>query len=182
MNPIAVLFLSFLKIGAFTFGGGYAMIPLIRDEVMKHSWMSMSELIDFIGIGESTPGPFAVNIATFIGFKKAGIAGSIAATAGVVIPSFIIILIIARFLSDYKDNEYVKGFMSGLSPAVVGSLFSAVLILAGNVFIADGKLTNMTGIAILAVLMVLRAVKKDLHPIMIVALSGLLGLLFGYAF
>ena len=91
-----VLFLTFFKIGAFTFGGGYAMLPLIQEEVLKKAWLSQQEIIDFIAVSESTPGPFAVNMATFIGSQTGGILGAVCATLGVVLPSFIIILIVAK--------------------------------------------------------------------------------------
>lgn len=100
------LFGVFFKIGIFTFGGGYAMIPLIQEEVMKYNWVdSYNSLIDFIGISQSTPGAFAVNIGTFIGFEQAGILGAIFATLGVVLPSFIIILIIAMVFKKFKETH-----------------------------------------------------------------------------
>ena len=89
------LFLSFFKIGLFTFGGGYAMIPLIQETVLNNNWMGLEKLIDFIAISESTPGPFAINMATFIGTTKGGFIGAVFSTLGVVLPSFIIILIVA---------------------------------------------------------------------------------------
>ena len=90
------LFLTFFKIGLFTIGGGYAMIPLIQEEVLQNHWLSFTDLIDFIAVSESTPGPFAVNIATYIGAETVGILGAVCATAGVVLPSFLIILLVAK--------------------------------------------------------------------------------------
>lgn len=95
-KTIVQLFLTFFKIGAFTFGGGYAMLPFIQQEVLKNGWMNDKELIDFIAISESTPGPFAVNASTFVGMQTAGVFGAVCATLGVVLPSFIIILIVAK--------------------------------------------------------------------------------------
>ncbi len=106
IRDLALLFFTFFKIGILTFGGGYAMIPMIEDEVMRHGWLdSVDTLLDFIAVSESTPGPFAVNIATFIGYSQNGIIGAIAATLGVVLPSFIIISIIARFYTRFSRNQ-----------------------------------------------------------------------------
>ena len=91
------LFLTFFKIGLFTFGGGYAMLPLMQQEVLANEWLSESEIINFIAVSESTPGPFAINMATYIGSETGGILGSVCATLGVVLPSFIVILLVARF-------------------------------------------------------------------------------------
>ena len=90
------LFLTFLKIGAFTFGGGYAMLPLIQDAVLQNKWSTQEEIIDFIAVSESTPGPFAINMATYVGSQTGGVLGAVCATLGVVLPSFIVILIIAK--------------------------------------------------------------------------------------
>ena len=103
-----LLFLSFLKIGTFTFGGGHAMIPFIQEEVLKHSWMSLEQLIDFIAISEGTPGPFAINIAKFVGFKLGGFWGALVATIGVIFTSFIIILIITKYFESHKENKLIK--------------------------------------------------------------------------
>ena len=124
-NLLFKLFYTFFKIGVFTFGGGYAMIPLITEDIMKNGWVdNINTLTDFIGISESTPGPFAVNIATFIGFEQAGILGAIAATLGVALPSVIIIIIIAKAFSKFQTNKYVVGFLKGVRPTIVGIIFS----------------------------------------------------------
>ena len=96
------LFWTFFQIGAFTFGGGYAMLPLIQEEVLKKGWLSEQALVDFIAVSESTPGPFAVNIATYIGSQPGGILGSVCATLGVVLPTFIVILIVAKCYEKFK--------------------------------------------------------------------------------
>ena len=108
------LFWTFLKIGLFTFGGGYAMIPLIQSEVLAKGWLSMEELVNFIAISESTPGPFAINIATYIGTETSGILGAVCSTFGLVLPSFVIILIVATAFMKFKENKYVDGVMNGL--------------------------------------------------------------------
>ena len=132
------LFWTFFKIGAFTFGGGYAMLPLIQAEVAAHGWMDAEELINFVAVSESTPGPFAVNISTFVGARLAGIPGAICATLGVALPSFIIILIVAKCFQRFKSSALVQGCMSGLRPAVVGLIATALLSVGQTVFFPDG--------------------------------------------
>ena len=95
------LFWTFFKIGAFTFGGGYAMLPLIQESVSAKGWLAMEELVDFVAVSESTPGPFAINIATYVGMETGGVFGAVCATLGVVMPSFIVILIVARFYQKF---------------------------------------------------------------------------------
>lgn len=130
------LFLTFLKIGAFTFGGGYAMLPLIQEEVERRGWISQEALIDFIAVSESTPGPFAVNISTYIGMEMGGIAGAVCATLGVILPSFFIILIVAKCFEKFKDSLVVKGCMTGLKPVVVG-LIGAAIITTGKPYFSQ---------------------------------------------
>ncbi len=113
------LFSTFFKIGLFTFGGGYAMISQIKENIVeKHKWLTDDELLQIIAIAEATPGPIAINMATFVGFKKKGVLGSAAATLGVILPSFIIIFIISLFAEAFKQNEYVKYAFSGIKAAV----------------------------------------------------------------
>ena len=116
------LFLTFAKIGLFTFGGGYGMIPLIQQEAVAHGWLDAETLVRYIGICESTPGPIAVNMATFIGSSQAGLAGSAAATLGVVLPSFIIILMIAAVLKTFRQNSFVQAALKGIKPVVAGMI------------------------------------------------------------
>lgn len=119
------LFLSFFKIGAFTFGGGYAMIAMIQAEAERQGWLTKEELVDFVAMNESTPGPLAVNMATFVGSRTGGVLGGICATLGVVLPSFIIILIVAKCYEKFKSSKAVNGAMSGLKPAVIGMIATA---------------------------------------------------------
>ena len=127
------LFCSFFRIGAFTFGGGYAMIPLIhREAVENHSWVDDQQILDIIAIAESTPGPIAINSATFIGYKVAGVAGSACATLGVVLPSFIIISIIAVFFAAFKEIQWVDWAFRGIRSAVVVLMVGAVVKLKKN--------------------------------------------------
>lgn len=117
---LAQLFLVFLKIGAFTFGGGYAMIPLIQREVVENKkWLSDKDISDIIAIAETTPGPIAINAATFVGYKTKGVKGALAATIGVVLPSFLIIVLVATLLKDYMHYEIVEDAFWGVRIAVI---------------------------------------------------------------
>lgn len=173
----AKLMLEFLIIGAFTFGGGYAMIPLIQQAVLNNGWLSEQQLVDFIAVSESTPGPLAVNMSTYVGMRTAGIGGAVAATLGVVLPSFVIILVISRFYKKFQDSRLVKGCMSGLRPAVVALMTVAVLSVAGSAFntsdIISGE--NIVNLVIAAVAGFLCYKKK--HPILIIGISAVMGVL-----
>lgn len=186
MTVLLQLFWTFFKIGLFTFGGGYAMIPLIREEVVSTGLISEALFIDFIGISESTPGPFAVNMATFIGTQTGGIFGAIFATLGVVLPSFLIILLIARFGSKIIDSIWMKHAFLGLKPTVVGLVLgvSFSLILAAmmpNVVlrqrIFDFSLIDMKAFLIMLLVFVLMRTTKKASPIKMIGLSALMGLI-----
>ncbi len=163
-NRLLKLFLTFFKIGLFTFGGGYAMIPLMqRETVEKNKWISDEDILDIIAIAESTPGPIAINSATFIGYKTAGVLGSICATLGTVLPSFIIILIISFFLRQFEDIKAVQYAFNGIRAGVLGLLIKAwwnmykkmpktavAYIIAAGAFVA----TTFTNVNILIVIAV----------------------------
>ena len=116
----------FLKIGLFTFGGGYGMIPLIQQETLSRGWLEEEMLYRFIGISESTPGPIAVNMATFVGSTQGGLVGAALATLGVVLPALIIMLLIAAVLNGFRDNRFVRAAMAGIRPVVAGDRKSVV--------------------------------------------------------
>lgn len=138
---LLVLFLTFLKIGAFTFGGGYAMIPIIEDEVTKkRKWISEMEILDVIAISETTPGPIAVNAATYVGYKVSGILGSIVATIGLAIPSFTIIFIISFFYQDFMKWQIIAAMFKGLKVGVILLLINALFKLK------KGVKTNLIGV------------------------------------
>ena len=179
------LFFTFLKIGAFTFGGGYAMLPLIRASITENNWMDDDQILNFIAVSESTPGPFAINVSTYVGMEAGGIFGSVLATLGVVLPSFIIILIVAKLYDKFKTNKYVQGAMIGLKPAVIGFIATAVLSTGITVFFPTGiKLEVMgtfafiTSVIIFVSLLIL-ALKK-VHPIIIIGISAAAGIAYGY--
>ena len=179
------LLFTFMKIGAFTFGGGYAMLPLIQEQVASHGWMTTEELINFVAVSESTPGVFAVNIATYVGIETAGILGAICATGGVVLPSFIIILIVAHCYEKFQNSRIVKGCMSGLRPTVIGLIMAAGISMGKTVFFPQGFSLAWMGswqflmsCGIFAGMLVL-ALKK-FHPIVLVSISAAIGIIVGY--
>lgn len=177
------LFITFFKIGAFTFGGGYAMLPFVQQEVAAHGWMSTDELVDFIAVSESTPGPFAVNVATYVGSHTAGFFGAFCATLGVILPSFLIILLIAHAYEKFKDSTAVKAVMSGLKPAVVGLIAAAVLTIALSVFAPEGGASAGRTVlsAALFLFSTFMILKKKAHPIMIIILAAAAGIVCGLA-
>ena len=179
------LFATFFKIGLFTFGGGYAMLPMMREEVLANNWATEAELVNFIAVSESTPGPFAINMATYVGTEQVGFFGAFFATLGVVLPSFIIILIVAKCYEKFQSSKIVMGCMSGLKPCVVGLIGAAVINIAASVLFPAGiTLSAFSGVnlyislAIFAVMAVL-ALKK-VHPILIIVLSAVIGIAVGY--
>jgi len=182
------LFLTFMMIGAFTFGGGYAMLPMIQEQVALRWGHIIPEttLVDFVAVSESTPGPFAINMATYVGSEVGGVFGSVCATLGVVLPSFIVILIVAHIYDKFRKSKAVRSVMSGLKPAVVGLIANAVLGVFITVFFPAGlSLAVFTAPAFyvslgIFLVMLLLAFKK-LHPILVICISAVLGIAFGYA-
>ena len=178
------LFWVFLLIGAFTFGGGYAMVAMISQQVVSRGWMEADALVDFVAIAESTPGPIAVNMATFVGAQMGGVLGSVCATIGVVLPSFLVILIVARCYQAFCSSKWVKGIMSGLKPAVVGLIGSAVITVALAVFRPNGSMLSPQSAAlwaiVVAVLFWVCQKFKKLHPIVIICICAAIGVITGY--
>ena len=180
------LFITFLTIGAFTFGGGYAMLPLIQNAVLEKGWLAESDIVNFIAVSESTPGPFAINIATYVGMETAGILGAVCATMGVVVPSFVIILIVARIYRQFQESKLVKGCMTGLRPTVIGLIGGAVLTIGQTVFFPNGfalsSLDFYTIIVslIICLLGIFLIFKKKVHPIILIIISATLGVGAGY--
>jgi len=181
------LFITFFKIGLFTIGGGYAMIPLIQQEVVAHGWLTLLELTDFIAVAESTPGPFAVNIATFVGMEMGGLPGALLTTTAVVLPSFIIILFIAKVFTNFQQNKWVQGTLYGMRPVVIGLIAAAVWLLMSTGFIGEGVEIDSVGdfFAALQYLEIIIFVigsfvyfRFKLHPIKLILISAALGMLF----
>jgi len=179
------LFMIFLKIGAFTFGGGYAMIAMIQYEAERHGWLTEAELVDFVALSESTPGPLAVNMATFVGIRTGGVLGAVIATLGIVLPSFIIILIIAKCFEKFKDSKAVKGVMSGLKPSVVGMIGTAFLSVGRTVFFPNGFhtvcFTDILFWIFLCIFVVSTVLAfRKMNPIKIILLAAVVGIGAGY--
>jgi chromate transporter len=180
------LFWIFFKIGLFTFGGGYAMIPLIQSELVGGGYISQELLYDFIGISESTPGPIAINMATFIGTNQLGVLGALVTTIGVALPSFLIILLIASLGSKFLDSRGVKMAFLGLKPAVIGLIFSVSIGLFVYAVIPSIKLDvlefdfsvfNYKGLLVLVIVFILTLIRKKISPIQIILVSSLLGII-----
>lgn len=181
------LFWTFFKIGLFTIGGGQAMIPMIMTNVVEKGWLEQNALIDFIAISESTPGPFAVNIATYTGIETAGIFGAVCATLGVVLPSVIIIILVAKILSGFMKRRAVKEVFTGVRSTVTGLLLSVFLSLVltmlfgiTDIHHVNGVSVDWIGLILFVVIFPISFIKirgKKMKPILLVILSAALGVL-----
>ncbi len=179
------LFFTFLEIGAVSFGGGYGMISLIREKVTVNAWLTESEFLNFIAVSESTPGPLAVNMATFIGSSQGGILGALAATLGVVLPSFIIILIIAAVLTNLLKYAGVRSFLEGIRPCIVAMILTTALTMGLSVLtnvqnVESRVQVNFRGFVILFVIVLVQFWspkwrKKEVSPVLLIILSAFLG-------
>ena len=179
------LFFEFFKIGLFTFGGGYAMIPLIREAVLSNNWLSEGRFYDFIGVCESTPGPIAVNMATYVGSAQASFLGSLVSTLGVILPSFIIIILIASILTKFMQNKYVMNFLNGIKPVIIGLILFTGLTLTLKVlgyediynFSFNYKSLIIIGIITIIYYFIKIIFKKKLNTILLIIISASLGIL-----
>lgn len=182
------LFLTFFKIGLFTFGGGYAMIPLIQGEVVSNGWLSSDQILNFIAVSESTPGPIAINMATFVGSSQAGFLGATCATLGVILPSFIIILIIASVMKGLLKFAGVKAFLSGIRPVVVGLIVGTGITIIMQVIFGFSNIKTSTikfDYKALIIFLIIAGVsmfvkgktKKAISPILLIVISAVLGLI-----
>lgn len=182
------LFYTFFLIGLFTFGGGYAMIPMIEDQIVGKGWMTDAQLSDFIAISESTPGPFAINISTFVGSQTAGILGAVCSTLGVVLPSLIIIILVSIILSKFLKNRFVQGALNGVKPVILALItataiifFTKMALFADNPIFSQTVVFNRTGVGLLLILSTFVFIykmreKKSLNPILLLLLSAVLGI------
>ena len=179
------LFFTFFKIGSVSFGGGYAMISMIRDEMLAHGWLNEEELLNMIAVSESTPGPIAVNMATFAGSQTGGVIGALVATLGVVLPSFLIILLIAALIRNLLKYKGTQAFLGGVRPCVVGLILAtAITLFLSNIMgiksIYTQKGIDFKGLIIFLLLFAIAfLVKKILHkkpsPILMILISAGLG-------
>jgi chromate transporter len=171
METIIELFLTFMKIGAFSFGGGLAMLPLIEEEIVyHHHWITSQEFVDIVAIAEMTPGPIAINASTFAGYKTAGFLGAAVASIGVVVVSFILVMILARRFIKIKDKPITKAVFQGIRPATLGLILSAAVSIARTSFV------DFKGILI-ATIVFFTIFKLKVHPILGIALASGLGIL-----
>ena len=183
------LFLTFLEIGALSFGGGYGMLSLIRDKVMLYGWLTEEEFLNLVAVSESTPGPIAINMATFVGSEQGGFWGAACATVGAILPSFFLVLIIVAFIKNLLKYGSVAAFLKGVQPAVVGLIVAtAVVMLLSNLMgiraLTSASSPDLVGIAIFALLATVAIVYKKLKgksvsPILLLLLSAGIGILEG---
>lgn len=178
------LYFIFFKVGLFTIGGGLAAIPLLQEEVLLRNWLTNQQFADMIAVSESTPGPIGANVATYVGYSQFGILGSVIATIGLVTPSVIIIMIIAKYVMSYRENKYVDGVFMGLRPAVTGIILAAAVSIAlislvdlsrYNQFQDIWKIFNIKEIVMFAVFMYATNKWKH-HPIFYIVIAGVIGI------
>lgn len=174
------LFIGFLKVGLFAFGGAYGAIPLIRDVVLSYGWLTDEALTNMIAISESTPGPIMVNLATFVGASQAGVWGSILATFAVVLPSFVIILVLTAALKNIIKNQFVQAVLRGVKPAVIGIVLATGAFMLAKTLFPDKNGANPIDIILTIVLAAMfflprRFSKKKLSPILFIVVSAVLG-------
>lgn len=177
MKEVIELFFIFFKIGLFTFGGGYAMIPMLKEILInKKKWISEDEMVEVLAIAESTPGPAAVNLATFLGYKRKKVLGAFAATIGVVLPSFIIILVISLILKQFQDNKYVKYAFVGINSAV------AILILYAGFGLVKNMKKNIISlilfISVLISFILVSILGGKFSSIYYILIGGFVGLIY----
>lgn len=173
LQILSKLFFTFCKIGAFTFGGGYAMIPLIKKEVVDiNKWLEEEDFVNALAVTQAAPGAVAINTAVFIGFKIAGIVGSMACALGAVLPSFIIIVIIAMFLHSFQSLQVVKWIFAGIRPAVLGLIAAAAFGL-GKTILTSRKAIFICAVSLLFLLLL------DVDPIIVLAIASLTSYSFG---
>ena len=175
------LILSFLRVGCFTFGGGYAAIPLIRDVVLSQGWMSEEQLAYMIAVSESTPGPIMVNMATYVGSSQAGLLGAVLATMAVVLPSFCIILLIMVLLKNLLQDPNVKAVLGGMQPCVVGIILATGVQLALKACLPQGSAdirAVIIALILAGIVIFFKKRKKKISPIRLILLSAVLGILF----
>lgn len=175
------LFLGFLKVGCFAFGGAYGAIPLIRDVVLSYGWLSDEMLTYMIAVSESTPGPIMVNMATYIGSSQAGFFGAVLATLAVVTPSFFIILLITELLNNVIKNPYVQAVLRGMKPCVIGIVLATGIYMVIANCVMGSKVKVQLQAVIITVLLVMITVgykyfkKKKMSPIMLIVISAIAG-------
>lgn len=186
------LFLTFFKIGAVSFGGGFGMISLIREQMLINGWMTEEQLTNLIAVAESTPGPIAVNLATFVGSVKGGFSGAVCATIGVILPSFLIILLIAAVIQNLLKNNIVRSFIRGIHPCIVALILSTAAAMALKRFfhftkVGDPLKPDLRSLLLFCLLYLIaflyrKIQKKKLSSIRMILISAVLGLIFFFPY
>lgn len=172
MDKLLKMFIVFSKIGAFTFGGGYAMIPLIEEEIVnKNKWVNKEDFMDILVVSQSFPGALAINCSTFLGYKIGGVLGAIMALVAVALPSFCIILIIAAFFMQFRNNYYVNAAFMGITAAV------PILVLVGALSLSKGLEKNKLTVATIIVALIALEV-FNIHPIIVIVIAAIYGIIF----
>ncbi len=179
------LFLEFFKTGLFAVGGGMATLPFLYDISARTGWFSEAMLADMIAVGESTPGPIGVNMATYVGFTTAGIPGAVTATLGLICPSVIIILLIARVLQQFRSSKTVDAVFYGLRPCSIALIAAAGVLVAKVTFLSPGSGSFLNWKAVVLGVLLLTATRgvkplKKLHPIVFIGVSALIGIVFSF--
>lgn len=183
MSIYLELLLVFALIGAFCFGGGYGILPFIQGEVIGRGWMTAQEFVNVIAVSESTPGPLGINVATYVGFKLAGVAGAVCSTGGLILPAFLLVLLVSRLLRTPRGAAVWNRLTVGIRPVVVGLILFAACSIARTVLIipaAGGWTVDWLGVA-LAVVGFAAVHKYKLHPALLIGAAALLGALFAGA-
>lgn len=183
------LFLTFFEIGAVSFGGGYGMIPLIQQKVMANNWLTEEEFLNLIAVSESTPGPIAINMATFIGSTQGGLLGSLSATFGAILPSFALVLIISAAIKNFFKYRAVRAFLDGVKPCITGLICATALVMLfsnlfgiktfGSIFSPDLFNILIFLSLVLISLIYFKIRKKSPSPILMIVISAALGIFFG---
>lgn len=181
------LFWEFFKIGLFTFGGGYAMIPLVKETVINNGWLTIDRFYNFLAISESTPGSLAVNMATLIGGMQGGVLGAICATFGVVLPSFAIIILIITIIQSFLKNKYVIRFIEGIKPVIIGLILTSGLLLVYKCIFTSYENININyfSICIFSVLLIImflckKVFKKSINTIVFILIAASLGIICSF--
>jgi chromate transporter len=171
----------FFRLGLFTVGGGYAMLPLIQAEIEGRGWITAAEFVDMLAIAEMTPGPVGVNTATFVGYRLAGVAGAVLATTGIVLPSLIFVLLISKALDKFRDHPTVEAILCGIRPVVAGLIASAAVFVTQAAIVSEGPAQGMLRVDPVAIILCLASIvavgRYRLHPISAIVAAGIVGTL-----
>jgi len=170
------LLFSFIKIGLFSFGGGYAMLPLIQKEIEIHNWLTTKQFIDIIAVAETTPGPIAINSATFVGVKVAGFYGAIVSTIGVCLPTFFLVVLLSKAVNKFSEHPVMKGMLYGIRPVVISLILLAAIFVGKTVLFSKGSYLGLDWISIsVAVLAFIGIIKFKVHPIKLIIIAAISG-------